>query len=179
MKKYNLYWNSAYKYYYYSDDLNTNPPETYEKSKKNKPINKFNRWLDKFVSLQNEDFDEFILELLVSKFDNINNIHPNTIKHIFKIYKLNKYYKLIPNIYCRLLGRRFHINEELKTNIKKVYCKFINNSHANTNINYYFFIKAVLNHFNEHEMARSIPCINSLDKNYEYIIYWNKIKNII
>ena len=43
MKKYSLYWDSAYKYYYYSDDLNIHTSETFEKTKKNEPIKKFNR----------------------------------------------------------------------------------------------------------------------------------------
>lgn len=179
MKKYNIYWDSVYKYYYYSDDSNINNQEIVEKSKKNEPIKKFNRWLDKFVTLQNEDFDANLIDLVRQNFHNINNIHPNTIKYIFKIYKLNKYYKIIPNMYCRILGHRFYINDELKSLIKKIYCKFITHSDPSTNLNYYFFIKAVLNHCGEHYMANSIPCINCQDKNYEYILYWNRIKHLI
>lgn len=179
MKKYNVYWDSVYKYYYYSDDILVIPLENYEKSKKNKPITKFNRWLDKFVALQNEDFDPKLMNLVSSNFDNINNIHPNTIKYIFKLYKLNKYYKIIPNMYCRILGHRFYINDELKTTIKKIYCKFVTYSDSTINLNYYFFIKAVLNHCGEYYMAQSIPCINCQDKNYEYIQYWNGTKHVI
>lgn len=180
MKKFNIYWDSVYKYYYYSDDSFTfQQLETVEKSKKNEPIKKFNRWLDKFVALQNEEFDPALIDIVSANFDNINNLHPNTIKYIFKIYKLNRYYKIIPNMYCRILGHRFYINDELKSTIKKIYCKFITNSTSNTNLNYHFFIKAVLNHCGEYYMAQSIPCINCLDKNYEYIQYWNSIKHLL
>ena len=42
MKKYNIYWDSVYKFYYYSDDSNLNNQEISEKTKKNEPIKKFN-----------------------------------------------------------------------------------------------------------------------------------------
>lgn len=180
MKKYNLYWDSVYKYYYYSDDSHSyHVHESIEKNKKNEPIKKFNRWLDKFVALQNEEFDSELITLVSSKFDNINNINPNTIKYIFKIYKLNKYYKIIPNMYCRILGHRFYISDDLKSTIKRIYCKFVTYSDTNTILNYHFFIKAVLNYCGEYYMAKSIPCINCLDKNYEYIQHWNRIKSLL
>lgn len=179
MKIFNLYWNSNYKYYYYTEDNGTIIYESIEKNKKNEPAKKFNRWLDKFLAIQNENIDKSIFDLIYSKFDNINNINPNMIKNILKIYNLNKYYKMIPSIYCKILGYRFYINEEMKLNIKKIYCKFINTSSTNICINYYFFIKAILNYHNEELIAKSIPCINSLDKNYDYIMFWNDIKSQI
>lgn len=176
MKIYNLYWNSNYKYYYYIEDNGTIVYESYERNIKNEPVKKFNRWLDKFISIQNEEIDISIIYLISSKFDNIDNINPNTIKHILKIYKLNKYYKMIPSIYCKILGYKFIITEEMKLNIKKIYCKFINTSSTKIYINYYFFIKSILNYYNDLNIAKSIPCINSLDKKYDYILFWNNIK---
>jgi hypothetical protein len=177
MKIFNIYWNHYQKQYFYSEDINTYTVEPCDKIKKNEPIKKFNRWLDKFILLQNEEIENDILLIIKKNFDNIENIHPNNIKNVLKLYKLNKYYKMIPSIYCHIIGFKFHINEELKLNIKKNFNIFINSIYVNTYINYYFFIKSVLLYYNEYILSSSIPCINSLDKNYEYIIMWNHIKN--
>jgi hypothetical protein len=176
MKRYNIYWNHYQKQYFYSEDINICIIEPCDKIKKNEPIKKFNRWLDKFILLQNEEIENKILVIIKNNFDDIKNINPNSIKNVLKLYKMNKYYKMIPSIYCNILEFKFHINEELKSNIKKIFNIFINSFYTNTYINYYFFIKSVLLYYNENKLSSSIPCINSLDKNYEYIIMWNNIK---
>lgn len=180
MKIFNVYWNHYQKQYIYAEDNNNlYIHDNCDKVKKNEPLKKFNRWLDKFILLQNEEINEDILNIIRNNFDNIHNIQPNSIKNVLKIYKLNKYYKMIPSIYCKLTGNKFYINDELKNNIKKIFCLFINSFTINIYINYYFFIKSVLLYLNEYRLSNSIPCINSLDKNYEYIIMWNNIKLLL
>lgn len=176
MKQYYVYWDCVHKHYFYASDIVASCPETYDRIRKNEPVKKFNRWLDKFVSIQNEEIKDDVINVIISNFSDIKNIHPNIIKNILKLYKFNKYYKMIPTIYCYLLGYRFYIHDELKQNIRKIFCKFVNISNNSSYINYYFFIRSILLHYGYVEMANSIPCINSLEKNYDYMMMWNSVK---
>ena len=103
MKIFNIYWNHYQKQYFYSEDINTYIVEPCDKIKKNEPIKKFNRWLDKFILLQNEEIENDILLIIRNNFDIIDNIHPNSIKNVLKLYKLNKYYKMINEVNNKLL----------------------------------------------------------------------------
>jgi hypothetical protein len=64
MKIFNIYWNHYQKQYFYSEDINTYIVEPCDKIKKNEPIKKFNRWLDKFILLQNEEIENDILLII-------------------------------------------------------------------------------------------------------------------
>lgn len=180
MKIYNISWdNNKKSYYYYESDFSSSDIEIYDKIKKNEPIKKFNRWFDKFNLIQTEEVDKCVIKLICDNFINKENITPDEIKTILKIYKLNKYYKLIPSIYCNIFNTKFFISDEIKLNIKSLFNKFIlQYDDQNITINYNFFIKSLLLFYNNNILANSIPCINSLDRKYEYILNWNNFKQL-
>jgi len=182
MKIFNFCWNNNRKTYYYieikSDNI-THEIEHHEKIKRNEPIKKFVRWFDKFNLIQTEDIDPQIIEIINKNFTNIDNITSNDIKSILKNYKLNKFYKMIPSIYCFIMNSKFFIPENIKLKIKVIFTNLIIETDFNFYINYNFFLKKILAHFNETLLSNSIPCINSLEKKYEYTLLWKTLENLL
>ena len=192
MRSYTCNWDTCRQAYYYCEinkfiDDNTFIDENYDSesnacdkpTKKTEPIKKFNRWFDKFNLIQSTYLDDKIIDFIKDNYVDYDNITPQEIKSLLKSFNKNKYYKVIPSIYCHFKNDKFHIPEYVRVKIKELYYKIVSESESFYSLNYNFFLSCVLKEMNYNLLAYSIPKIKSTDKRNEYMLIWNNFQNII
>lgn len=168
-----IIWNNDFKRYeYQTKNLYYLKKDMSFKNNKQMVIEKFTKWLDKFINHQYELLPRDLLNDIKNISKNIDQITAEDIRLYLKETKNNKYYKNIPNIYNILKQNsdKFEINDKLKKKIIDLYK--LSYDKLGITFNYRFFLSKCLLLFDKKELHDSIPVLKSDEKRYSQTNDW-------